>query len=112
MVTKYNKLVRDKIPSIIEESGKTCNTLKIDECNMMTHLLTKLNEEFHELLEAANNNDNAGMLEELVDIKTVINAIIPRISSFDHFDMVETVKNYDSGEFFDNVLLVDVTEDS
>lgn len=110
-IIQYNKLVRDNIPEIIEASGKTCKTFKVDEQFMLTHLITKLSEEFHEFLTEADKKSSEGMIEELVDLKTVIDAIIPRISSFTHFDMIETIKNNDRGQYFNNVFLMEVTDD-
>jgi len=61
----YNKLVRDKIPAIIEADGKTCE-VEIASKEEMTKLLEdKLKEEVNEYLEDKN-------LEELADIMEVL----------------------------------------
>ena len=61
----YNKLVRDKIPSIIEADGKICE-VEIASKEEMTKLLeAKLMEEVNEYLEDRN-------LEELADIMEVL----------------------------------------
>ena len=44
----YNKLVRDKIPGIIESSGKTCKTHILSEAEYIEALEAKLNEEVAE----------------------------------------------------------------
>lgn len=44
----YNKLVRDKIPEIIEEDGKTCKTKILSDEEYIAALETKLNEEVAE----------------------------------------------------------------
>ena len=62
---EFNKLVRDKIPEIIEADGKTCE-VEIASKEEMTKLLEyKLKEEVNEYLEDRN-------LEELADIMEVL----------------------------------------
>jgi len=65
----YNKLVRDKIPEIIEDSGKTCKWEVLPDEEFIEMLNIKLHEEVNEYLET-------GSVEELVDINEVIKAII------------------------------------
>ncbi|MBB6625345.1 nucleoside triphosphate pyrophosphohydrolase [Clostridium gasigenes] len=61
----YNKLVRDKIPAIIEADGKICE-VEIASKEEMTKLLEdKLKEEVNEYLEDKN-------LEELADVMEVL----------------------------------------
>ena len=45
---KYDKLVRDKIPEIIEKSGKKCVVEVMDKETYIQHLDRKLNEELAE----------------------------------------------------------------
>ena len=47
----YNKLVRDKIPEIIENSGKTAHTHILSEDEYISELDKKLSEEFAEYQE-------------------------------------------------------------
>lgn len=44
----YNKLVRDKIPELIESDGKKCVTHILSEKEYITALETKLDEEVAE----------------------------------------------------------------
>lgn len=69
MITVYNKLVRNHIPDIIEQSGKkaTYRTLSYDEFQQA--LKAKLVEEATELLNAKTPEEE---LEELVDIYEVL----------------------------------------
>ena len=46
----YNKLVRDRIPEIIEGNGEKPVIRILDEVEYKTELETKLNEEYHEVL--------------------------------------------------------------
>jgi predicted house-cleaning noncanonical NTP pyrophosphatase (MazG superfamily) len=61
----YNKLVRDKIPQIIEASGSKCDIRIANKNEHSTLLETKLQEEVGEFLEAKN-------LEELADVLEVL----------------------------------------
>ncbi|MBZ9607272.1 nucleoside triphosphate pyrophosphohydrolase [Clostridium estertheticum] len=61
----YNKLVRDKIPEIIESTGKSFDIHYGKKEELLPLLETKLNEEVSEYLEAKN-------LEELADIMEVL----------------------------------------
>ena len=60
----YNKLVRDKIPNIIEEKGETPVVKVLDEINYKKELEKKLYEEYKEVIEA--NGDER--IEELADM--------------------------------------------
>lgn len=65
----YNKLVRDKIPQIIENSNKKCEIELVDRCKMKELLNKKLVEEVNEYLES-------GEIEEIADILEVIHGIL------------------------------------
>jgi predicted house-cleaning noncanonical NTP pyrophosphatase (MazG superfamily) len=72
VITVYNKLVRNNIPDIIEQSGKKAiyRTLSYDEFQQA--LKVKLVEEANELLNAKTPEEE---LEELVDIYEVLGFI-------------------------------------
>jgi len=61
----YNKLVRDKIPQIIEDSGKKCEIHIANEEEHYNLLEAKLQEEVQEFLTDKN-------LEELADVMEVL----------------------------------------
>lgn len=63
----YNKLVRDRIPEIIEDSGKTCEVEVIDDKTYLEMLDEKLTEELNEYCESHN-------IEELADLLEVVYA--------------------------------------
>ena len=63
------KLVRDKIPEIIEKSGKSCVTRILDHEEYIQRLEEKLGEELAEYLESKEP-------EELADLLEVIDALI------------------------------------
>lgn len=64
----YQKLVRDRIPTIIEQSGKTARVRTLDEGEYVRELRAKLQEEVAEYLEAQN-------IEELADVMEVLFAL-------------------------------------
>jgi predicted house-cleaning noncanonical NTP pyrophosphatase (MazG superfamily) len=64
----YNKLVRDKIPEIIQASGEKPITRILNEKEYITELIKKLKEEVDEFEEKPS-------IEELADIKEVTIAI-------------------------------------
>lgn len=66
---EYNKLIRDKIPEIIEEAGKDYELDTVEEEDYKQALEKKLQEEVDEYKE-----ENS--LEELADIMEVIDALI------------------------------------
>jgi predicted house-cleaning noncanonical NTP pyrophosphatase (MazG superfamily) len=61
----YNKLVRDKIPEIIEATGNRFDVRSAKKEELLPLLETKLNEEVSEYLEDKN-------LEELADVMEVL----------------------------------------
>lgn len=69
METKYyDKLIRDKIPQIIEATGGVCRTEILEEGQYLSRLEEKLSEEVGEYLES-------GEAEELADILEVVEAL-------------------------------------
>ena len=68
----YNKLVRDRIPEIIEENGKKANYKVLNKEAYRLALKAKLIEEVNEFLAAKTNSER---IEEIADIKEVILAI-------------------------------------
>jgi predicted house-cleaning noncanonical NTP pyrophosphatase (MazG superfamily) len=71
MQISYNKLVRDRIPEIIEADGHRAVTRVLDEDSYRAALLEKLTEEAHEARQAP-----AGQLGgELADVLDVLQAL-------------------------------------
>ena len=66
---QYHKLVRDRIPEIIEADGKTCTWETLSEEAYLQLLDKKLNEELAEYQESK-------FLEELADLLEVMQAVI------------------------------------
>ena len=62
---KYNKLVRDKIPEIIEQKGGTYKIRLAGSEEYWNKLKVKLTEEVAEFLESENHEEIADILEVL-----------------------------------------------
>lgn len=103
--TKYNKLVRDKIPAIIKASGKTPIIETLADAEYIKMLNCKLQEEVKEYLES-------GSVEELTDICEVMHAIMAyKNISIEEFQKVRMEKLQERGGFAERLLLVEVQED-
>jgi predicted house-cleaning noncanonical NTP pyrophosphatase (MazG superfamily) len=100
----YNKLVRDKIVDIIEQSGHTCTWETLSSEQYVKMLDDKLREEMNEYLQS-------NSVEELADIVEVINAILAyRDMSADDFDRMRLSKRNERGGFEKRVFLKEVAE--
>ena len=95
----YNKLVRDKIPEIIEEDGKTCKTRILSDEEYIASLEAKLNEEVAEYQEDKN-------LEEMADVLEVLQAIcIARGYSLEELEVMRAKKADERGGFAEKIYL-------
>lgn len=102
-VIDYHKLVRDKIPGIIESSGKQCKVSTLDHDTYIFMLDEKLNEELNEYQESKS-------LEELADLLEVIMAVaLARGSSFEEIESIRVEKALKRGRFEKRILLEEVT---
>lgn len=101
----YNKLVRDKIPEIIEASGKKCETQMLNDEAYLEMLNKKLDEELKEYQESHE-------AEELADILEVIYALAQaRGVSKEQLEEIRNEKAEKRGSFEKKILLKSVTED-
>jgi predicted house-cleaning noncanonical NTP pyrophosphatase (MazG superfamily) len=71
---EHNKLIRDRIPEVIERDGKMFATVKMSEQDFRAALLLKLSEEAEEIVLAAQRSPEQLELE-LADLLEVIDAI-------------------------------------
>lgn len=106
MVTIYNKLVRDKIPQIIQENGQLCNTRVLTDSEYIAALDAKLQEELAEYKESRS-------IEELADIFEVLCAMAA-CNGFSKKDLIamQEQKRADRGGFEDRILLLDVQDNN
>jgi predicted house-cleaning noncanonical NTP pyrophosphatase (MazG superfamily) len=68
----YNKLIRDKIPQIIDAEGKTYTVRTLSDEEYVVELKTKLGEELKEYLSAA---DDTNAVEELADLLELVHTL-------------------------------------
>jgi predicted house-cleaning noncanonical NTP pyrophosphatase (MazG superfamily) len=72
MRTEHNKLVRDKIPDIIRNSGNDCKTTTLSNLDYIEALRQKLVEEAKEVAIAKPEE----LAQELADVMEVIDALL------------------------------------
>lgn len=95
----YNKLVRDKIPEIIESQGKTCKTRVLTPEEYRQKLHEKLDEELAEF----HRDKNA---EELADLMEVILAAAAELGcSAEELERIRKEKAAKRGGFEGRILL-------
>jgi predicted house-cleaning noncanonical NTP pyrophosphatase (MazG superfamily) len=95
----YNKLVRDKIPKIIEADGKICKTRILSNAEYIVALEAKLNEEVVEYQVDKN-------LEEMADVLEVLQAIcIARGYTLAELEAMRAKKADERGGFTDKIFL-------
>ena len=98
----YNKLVRDRIPEIIEQTGKTCTCSILSDEDYLKMLDEKLNEELAEYQEDKS-------MEELADLLEVIKAVaLARGSSFEKVEEIRRAKAEKRGGFDKRIYLEEV----
>lgn len=96
MIT-YNKIVRDKIPYIIESKGKTCKVRTLDSMSFMYNFRDKLQEEVDELRRAVTQEE---ILEEVVDVLEVIRTIAQNAGiGFEDVEKARLKKRQEKGGF-------------
>jgi len=104
----YNKLIRDKIPEIIEATGRKAVTRVLDEAEYRHLLDVKLQEELKEYLTA---NQPSDQIAELADLVEVVYAILACHGVTLHqFEQIRLEKKVQRGGFDDRLLLVRVEE--
>lgn len=104
MVKKYHKLVRDRIPEIIESTGKSCVTEILSDEDYLRMIDAKLDEELEEYHKDQN-------IEELADLMEVIYAAaIARGYTLDQLEQVRAEKAAKRGGFEKKILLKEVIE--
>lgn len=104
----YNKLVRDKVPQIIEAKGKKASTKILTNEEYVKELKKKCLEEVDEYMKAKTDQEAK---EELADIIEVLNAIAKTHgSSMEEIENIRLQKKQSRGGFQEQVFLIDVME--
>lgn len=105
MTRTYNKLIRDRIPAIIEASGRNCVTEILSDEDYLRMLDAKLDEELAEYHKDQN-------IEELADLMEVIYAAaIARGYTLEQLEQIRKEKAAERGGFMKKILLKAVVED-
>lgn len=100
----YNKLVRDRIPEIIEANGKICVYEILSNEDYVYLLDQKLNEELSEYQESKS-------LEEFADLLEVMQAVVKaRGWTLEKLEQVRADKASKRGGFEEKILLKEVVD--
>ena len=103
-IIKHKKLVRDRIPEIIEKSGKKADFRILSENEYLKMLDQKLQEELSEYL-----GDKS--MEEIADLLEVIHAVVSaRGSTMDEVEQIRLSKKEKRGGFENRIFLESVTD--
>ena len=103
-MNQYHKLVRDRIPEIIEADGKICDYETLSDKDYIILLDQKLNEELAEYQESKS-------LEELADLLEVMQAVVKaRGWTLKELEQVRADKAVKRGGFERKILLKEVRE--
>ena len=100
----YNKLIRDKIPQIIKQSGKQAILKQVSGQEYLDLLNAKLGEELQEYLDSES-------VEELADLVEVVYAILEHKNvSLQEFEVIRKQKVKERGAFEEKLLLIEVND--
>lgn len=101
---KYDKLIRDKIPEIIEANGRKAVVEILDNERFKEYIDNKLVEELKEYQESDS-------IEELADLVEVVYALLDyKGVSREQFEKVRIAKAEERGTFKKRILLKEVIE--
>lgn len=101
---KYDKLVRDKIPAMIADSGQKATFRVLARSEYMEYLEKKLDEEVAEFHESKD-------IEELADILEVLVALaVEKGAGADGLTVKRLKKQSSHGGFSQRFLLLDIEE--
>jgi predicted house-cleaning noncanonical NTP pyrophosphatase (MazG superfamily) len=109
VVPVYNKLVRDRIPEIIESSKKKFSTRILNEEEYYEELKKKSFEELEEYVNTKNDDD---AIEELADVLEIIHALAEcHGASIDKVEEVRKQKALKRGGFGEKIYLIEVEDE-
>ena len=103
MGKEYNKLVRDRIPEIIRQSGINCEIAVLSDAEYRIALRLKLIEEATEVAEANENE----LVTELADLYEVIDALMASYGiSGDRILNAQAKRRETRGGFTEKIMLL------
>ena len=101
----YHKLIRDKIPQIIEQTGGRCQVAVLEQADYIAKLEEKLGEELAEYLQSRE-------LEELADLLEVMDALVAATGhTWQELTQLKAEKREKRGGFEEKLLLLEVTRE-
>lgn len=104
----YNKLIRHRIPEIIENDYKTCATRILNDEEYLKCLKSKLLEECHEVM----NAEGEDIKKEIADVLEVLEALENTLH-IDHQEVLSIKeKKARSNGAFDKKIYLEYVEDS
>lgn len=107
MIT-YNKLVRDRITEIIQESGKTYKARILTNDAFLEAIHQKFHEEVQEFQDAEHKKDK---IEELADILELVYAATDALDiSYEELEAVRQEKQDKRGGFKERIFLESVDD--
>lgn len=96
-MAQYNKLVRDKIPEILDAKGISYEKRTADTVEYRQALIRKLLEETQEFVEA-------GEPEELADVLEVV-AALQKLTEYSDIELIRRKKHEERGGFEGRIIL-------
>lgn len=105
----YNKLVRDRIPEVIDSTGKKFSTRILNESDYIIELKKKA---YEELEEYVNTNNLKDSIEELADLLEIMHALSEyHGSSIEEVEEVRKRKAEKRGGFKEKIFLIEVEDE-
>jgi len=101
----YKKLVRDRIPQLIEESGRKQTSRILNDDEYFDALIDKVVEEIEEFR-------SAGIEEEIADVYEALDCLV-KFKGYEpmHIDYIRLIKREARGSFCARILLEEVEDD-
>jgi predicted house-cleaning noncanonical NTP pyrophosphatase (MazG superfamily) len=104
----YNKLVRDRIPEIIEANGKKFSTRVLSDEEYITELKNKSFEELEEYRDAETREE---ALEELADLMEIVHAFArSHGTTLEEVEEIRRKKAEKRGAFDEKIFLIEVED--
>ncbi|MGI6109738.1 MAG: hypothetical protein ACOYB8_07860 [Eubacteriaceae bacterium] len=106
MRREYNRLVRDKVPEIITNSGRKCDFRILSDSEVILALQDKLQEKAEKFAKHPSE-------EEISDIYELLDAIIDKFGYEQmHIDYLKLKNREETGGYNKNTYLIYVEDDS
>ena len=103
-MTYYDKLVRDRIPQILEKKNKEFVAYRVADCDYSLYLKRKLREEVEEFLESPS-------VHELADVYEVLSALLKDMDvTMADVRRERALKNDERGTFDQRWILAEVKD--